>query len=86
METQTLTIGPFDFTVETAGPPSGAPVLLLHGFPQNRRMWRYQLEALAAVRLDFAVLRPINAAIQQVRVRSKTNPMQATYSPPTRWL
>jgi pimeloyl-ACP methyl ester carboxylesterase len=48
METQTLTIGPFDFTVETAGPPSGAPVLLLHGFPQNRRMWRYQLEALAA--------------------------------------
>jgi pimeloyl-ACP methyl ester carboxylesterase len=48
METQAWTVGEFDFTVDTAGPPSGAPVLLLHGFPQNRRMWRYQLDVLAA--------------------------------------
>jgi len=50
MEAQTLTwpIGGFNFTVDTAGAPSCPPVFLLHGFPQNRRMWRYQLSALAA--------------------------------------
>ena len=50
METQaqTWTIGEFHFTVNTAGPASGPPVLLLHGFPQTRHMWRHQLPALAA--------------------------------------
>ena len=47
-ETQTWPIRGFDFTVDTAGTPSHPPVLLLHGFPQNRRMWRDQLNALAA--------------------------------------
>ncbi len=47
-QTQTWPIGGFNFTVDTAGAPSCPPVLLLHGFPQNRRMWRYQLSALAA--------------------------------------
>ncbi len=47
-QTQTWPIGEFNFTVDTAGAPSRPPVLLLHGFPQNRRMWRYQLSALAA--------------------------------------
>src|SRR5262249_19677572 len=49
MESQTRTcrIGEFDFTVEAAG-ASGPAVLLLHGFPQNRHMWRHQLRALAA--------------------------------------
>jgi pimeloyl-ACP methyl ester carboxylesterase len=46
-ETQIFTIGQFQFTVDTAGPPSGVPVLLLHGFPQTRHMWRHQLGALA---------------------------------------
>ena len=31
-----------------AGPPDGPPVLLLHGFPDDRRMWEPQVEALAA--------------------------------------
>ncbi len=31
-----------------AGPPDGPPVLLLHGFPDSRRMWAPQVEALAA--------------------------------------
>ena len=48
MQTQTWTIGEFRFTVDTDGPISGAPVLLLHGFPQTRHMWRHQLRALAA--------------------------------------
>jgi pimeloyl-ACP methyl ester carboxylesterase len=50
METQaqTWTIGEFHFTVNTAGPASGPSVLLLHGFPQTRHMWRHQLPALAA--------------------------------------
>src|SRR6266851_4194387 len=47
-QTQTWTIGEFRFTVTTAGPASGPPVLLLHGFPQTRHMWRHQLPALAA--------------------------------------
>jgi pimeloyl-ACP methyl ester carboxylesterase len=48
MQTQTWTIGEFSFTVDTDGPVSGPPVLLLHGFPQTRHMWRHQLRALAA--------------------------------------
>ncbi len=47
-QTQTWTIGEFHFTVDTAGPASGPPVLLLHGFPETRRVWRDQLRALAA--------------------------------------
>ncbi|MGH7986415.1 MAG: alpha/beta fold hydrolase [Candidatus Binataceae bacterium] len=48
VQTQTWKIGEFQFTVDTAGPASGPPVLLLHGFPQTRRMWGHQLRALAA--------------------------------------
>jgi pimeloyl-ACP methyl ester carboxylesterase len=47
-QTQNLAIGDLRFTVDVAGPASGAAVLMLHGFPQNRRMWRHQLGALAA--------------------------------------
>ena len=47
-QTQTWTSGGLDFTVDTAGPAMGPPVLLLHGFPQTRHMWRHQLRALAA--------------------------------------
>ena len=46
--TQTWTIGEFQYTVDTAGPSAGPPVLLLHGFPETRHMWRDQLRALAA--------------------------------------
>ncbi|MGW2730237.1 alpha/beta fold hydrolase [Streptomyces sp. NPDC001494] len=38
--------GVFDATV--AGPTEGRPVLLLHGFPQTRLVWRRQIAALAA--------------------------------------
>jgi pimeloyl-ACP methyl ester carboxylesterase len=48
MQTQTWTIGEFRFTVDSNGPVSGPPVLLLHGFPQTRHMWGHQLRALAA--------------------------------------
>jgi len=48
LQTHTWRIGGFHFTVDTAGPASGPVVLLLHGFPQTRRMWRHQLHALAA--------------------------------------
>lgn len=49
METQTrsFTVDGLGFTVDTAGPDSGVPVLMLHGFPQTRHMWRHQLRALA---------------------------------------
>lgn len=46
-DTQTILVGDFSFTVDVAGPVDGAPVLLLHGFPETRHMWRHQLEALA---------------------------------------
>jgi pimeloyl-ACP methyl ester carboxylesterase len=47
IETNIVAVGNLSFTVDIAGPASGAPVLLLHGFPETRRMWRHQLEALA---------------------------------------
>jgi pimeloyl-ACP methyl ester carboxylesterase len=47
IETKIVAVGNLSFTVDSSGPAAGAPVLLLHGFPQTRRMWRYQLEALA---------------------------------------
>jgi pimeloyl-ACP methyl ester carboxylesterase len=39
-------IGQFQFTLDTADPASGPPVLMLHGFPQTRHMRRYQLRTL----------------------------------------
>jgi pimeloyl-ACP methyl ester carboxylesterase len=47
IQTQNITIGEFQFTVDIAGPTSGPTVLLLHGFPQTRHMWEHQLHALA---------------------------------------
>jgi len=34
------------FSVRSAGPADGRPVLLLHGFPQNSWCWRSQLDVL----------------------------------------
>ena len=34
--------------MDLAGPSGGSPVLLLHGFPETRFMWRHPLSALAA--------------------------------------
>jgi pimeloyl-ACP methyl ester carboxylesterase len=48
MDTQTISVGEFSFTVDVAGPTDGAPVLLLHGFPETRRMWAPLVEALGA--------------------------------------
>lgn len=56
IETQTWTVGGLHFTVDTVGPASGSPVLLLHGFPQTRRMWRHQSRALAAA--GFSAIAP----------------------------
>jgi pimeloyl-ACP methyl ester carboxylesterase len=36
------------FDASASGPPSGRPVLLLHGFPQTSRSWEHQLAALGA--------------------------------------
>jgi pimeloyl-ACP methyl ester carboxylesterase len=47
METREIAVGDLSFTVDVAGPPGGEAVLLLHGFPETRHMWRAQLEALA---------------------------------------
>jgi pimeloyl-ACP methyl ester carboxylesterase len=38
----------FEFSLRTAGPPGGRPVLLLHGFPQTSWCWREELKTLAA--------------------------------------
>ena len=47
IETRSIPLGDLTFTVDVAGPQTGAPALLLHGFPESRHMWRTQLEALA---------------------------------------
>lgn len=49
-----VTLGGLTFDVATGGPAGGAPVLLLHGFPENSRMW----DAVAA-RLHAAGFRTI---------------------------
>lgn len=46
IETKIVAVGDLPFTVDISGPAPGAPVLLLHGFPETRRMWRHQLQAL----------------------------------------
>jgi pimeloyl-ACP methyl ester carboxylesterase len=46
IETNIVAAGNLSFTVDASGPATGTPVLLLHGFPETRRMWRHQLEAL----------------------------------------
>jgi pimeloyl-ACP methyl ester carboxylesterase/uncharacterized protein (DUF952 family) len=39
--------GPLELHVAVAGPPDGAPVILLHGFPELWWSWRHQVAALA---------------------------------------
>lgn len=46
--TTNVQVGDLAFTVDMAGAVDGPPVLMLHGFPQTRRAWTGQLEALAA--------------------------------------
>src|SRR5215472_16574978 len=46
IEANIVAAGNLSFSVDISGPTSGAPILFLHGFPQTRRMWRHQLEAL----------------------------------------
>ena len=48
MDTQTIDVGELSFTVDMAGPADGEPVLLLHGFPETRRMWAPLVDALGA--------------------------------------
>ena len=42
-----MALGPLTFTIDVAGAEDAPPVLLLHGFPETRHMWRHQLAALA---------------------------------------
>ena len=48
METRDIAVGDLKFTVDLAGPQAGEPVLLLHGFPETRHMWRHALGTLGA--------------------------------------
>lgn len=47
-ETIQISLGDLSFTADVAGPEGGEAVLLLHGFPETRHMWRHQLAALAS--------------------------------------
>jgi pimeloyl-ACP methyl ester carboxylesterase len=47
MDGNTLRLGGLAFDVEVAGPLSGVPVLLLHGFPETHHMWARSMKALA---------------------------------------
>lgn len=46
-QTKSVRLGELDFTVDLDGPENATPVLLLHGFPETRHMWRHQIKALA---------------------------------------
>lgn len=47
VDTVELAVGGGRLRADVAGPEEGAPVLLLHGFPQTRYTWRHQLPSLA---------------------------------------
>lgn len=44
---RTLRVNGIDLHLAEAGPASGPPVVLLHGFPDSWRLWRHQVDALA---------------------------------------
>ncbi|MBP6012458.1 MAG: alpha/beta hydrolase [Alphaproteobacteria bacterium] len=48
METKSIKLGDLTFTVDIAGAADAPAVLLLHGFPETRHMWRHQLPSIAA--------------------------------------
>ena len=48
VSTTDVALGDLAFTVDQAGPETGSPVLMLHGFPQTRRAWRSQMGVLSA--------------------------------------
>jgi pimeloyl-ACP methyl ester carboxylesterase len=48
MTDSTITTPSGHFTVATAGPDDASLVILLHGYPQTRHTWRYQIPALGA--------------------------------------
>jgi len=43
-----IQVNGIELNVLLAGPESGSPVLLLHGFPDDHTVWRHQIPALAA--------------------------------------
>ncbi len=47
VETRTIPLDDLTFTVDVAGPAGAPTVLLLHGFPETRHMWRHAVAALA---------------------------------------
>ena len=49
-------IGDFSFDALIAGPSSGEPIMLLHGFPNTNYQWREQIVALAEA--GFSVIAP----------------------------
>src|SRR3569832_1837922 len=48
IETSEIAVGEFTFTADMAGPADGSPVLVRHGLPETRHMWRRQVAALGA--------------------------------------
>jgi pimeloyl-ACP methyl ester carboxylesterase len=45
---RTVATNGIDLHLAEAGPDGGPPVVLLHGFPDSWKLWRHQLDALAA--------------------------------------
>jgi hypothetical protein len=58
-------VGGTTLVLTEAGPADGPPVLLLHGFPDNRQMWHPQVEALSAA--GYRVLAPGPAGVRRQR-------------------
>ncbi|MBT6277695.1 MAG: alpha/beta hydrolase, partial [Chromatiales bacterium] len=48
IETQYITVGELNFTVDVAGEPSSPAVIMLHGFPQSRHSWSPMAGMLAS--------------------------------------
>jgi pimeloyl-ACP methyl ester carboxylesterase len=53
---RTVTVGGFSINVTDHGPIDGDVVLMIHGFPDSARLWRYQIPAL--VEAGYRVIAP----------------------------
>ena len=59
---RTAGVNGIDLHLAEAGPVDGPPVVLLHGFPDSWKLWRHQVDALAAA--GYAGARPRPARLR----------------------
>lgn len=79
MSQQIISVNGIELCVHIVGPEQGAPIWLLHGFPECWHSWREQIPALAAA--GYRVFAPQMRGYGQTRSGSSNARCQATTAP-----